>query len=339
MHIPDNYLSPSTCAVMGAAMVPVWSKSAKKIKQEIPREKIPLLGIGAAFSFLFMMFNVPLPGGTTGHAVGGTLLAVLLGPYAACISVTVALLIQALLFGDGGILAFGANCFNMAFILPFLGYYIYRLIRDRAKTEKGEYIGMALGSYIGLNAAALSAAVQFGLQPLLFKDAAGQPLYCPYSLAVSIPAMTIPHLLAAGVVEAAFTVAVAAFIKKASPDTFYENKNADRRTKSKAVYGLVLALICLTPLGLLASGTAWGEWGADEIGQVVSGGDVLGYVPKGMAGGFQFESLMPDYSLNGMPEIAGYILSAAAGTAVIIIFFKIISALKKEKAGNKVGKS
>ena len=123
MHIPDNYLSPSTCAVMAVAVTPVLIHSVKKVKKDMPKEKIPLLGIGAAFSFLLMMFNIPLPGGTTGHAVGGTLVALLLGPEAACISVTIALFIQALLFGDGGILSFGANAFNMAFILPFVGYY------------------------------------------------------------------------------------------------------------------------------------------------------------------------------------------------------------------------
>ena len=113
MHIPENYLSPSTCAVMAAAMVSVWTYSVKKVKEEIPKVKMPLLGIGAAFSFLGMMFNIPLPGGTTGHAVGGTLIAILTGsPSAGCIAVTIALLIQALLFGDGGILAFGANCFG-----------------------------------------------------------------------------------------------------------------------------------------------------------------------------------------------------------------------------------
>lgn len=98
MHIPENYLSPSTCAVMTAAMLPVWGYSIHKIKTEIPKSKMPLLGIGAAFSFLGMMFNVPLPGGTTGHAVGGTLIAILTGsPAAGCISVSIALLIQALL--------------------------------------------------------------------------------------------------------------------------------------------------------------------------------------------------------------------------------------------------
>lgn len=333
MHIPDNYLSPATCAVMGAAMVPVWAKSVQKVKKEVPKVKIPLLGVGAAFSFLLMMFNVPLPGGTTGHAVGGTLLAILLGPYAACISVTVALLIQALLFGDGGILAFGANCFNMAFILPFAGYFIYKFIKDRFKTEQGEYIGIMIGSYAGINIAALCAAIEFGIQPLLFQDAAGQPLYCPYSLSVAIPAMTIPHLLVAGIVEVVFTVAIVTYIKKVSPGMIYEGE----KQKTKAVYGLIAALICLTPLGLLATGTAWGEWGTEEIKNVVSGGNTLGFVPKGMSNGLDFKALMPDYAVSGLPEIAGYLLSAAAGVAILIILFKVIGSFKKDKAGNHIG--
>lgn len=328
MHIPDNYLSPVTCAVMGAAMVPAWTVSVRKVKQEITKAKMPLLGIGAAFSFLMMMFNVPLPGGTTGHAVGGTLLAILLGPYSACISVSVALLIQALLFGDGGILAFGANCFNMAFVLPFVGYFVYKFIKDRVKSEKGEYVGIALGSYFGINVAALCAAIEFGLQPLLFTDAAGQPLYCPYPLSVSIPAMLIPHLAVAGVVELLFTVFIFTFIKKVSPGTIYEGA----KKKTKAVYGLIVALICLTPLGLLAAGTAWGEWGADEIQSIVSGGKALGYVPKGMANGFSFETIFPDYTVSGLPDFVGYIISAVLGVAIVIILFKIISSLVKDKS-------
>ena len=199
MHIPENYLSPSTCAVMAAAMVPVWTYSVKKVKEEIPKVKMPLLGIGAAFSFLGMMFNIPLPGGTTGHAVGGTLIAILTGsPSAGCIAVTIALLIQALLFGDGGILAFGANCFNMAFILPFLGFAIYKLIWEKTGKRK---LAAGIGSYIGINAAAFCAAIEFGIQPLLFTDAAGKALYCPYPLTISIPAMMIGHLTLFGIAE------------------------------------------------------------------------------------------------------------------------------------------
>ena len=333
MHIPDNYLSPSTCAVMGAAMIPVWTIAVKKVKNEISKVKIPLLGIGAAFSFLIMMFNVPLPGGTTGHAVGGTLLAILLGPWSACISTTVALLIQALLFGDGGILAFGANCFNMAFILPFLGYFIYKLIKDHTKSEKGEYAGIVLGSYFGINIAALCAAIEFGIQPLLFKNAAGQPLYSPYPLSVSIPAMTIPHLVVAGVVEVIFTVAIYSFIKKVSPGTIYEGA----KQKMKPIYGLILVLVCLSPLGLLATGTAWGEWGTGEIKNVATGGKVLGFVPDGMKNGFSFKAFMKDYGVKGLPDVAGYILSAIAGVAILLILFKIISSIRKNKTGSMNG--
>ncbi|SHH99019.1 cobalt/nickel transport system permease protein [Sporobacter termitidis DSM 10068] len=328
MHIPDNYLSPATCAVLGAAMVPVLGVSIKKVKEEISKAKLPQLGIGAAFSFLTMMFNVPLPGGTTGHAVGGTLIAILLGPYSACLAVSVALLIQALMFGDGGILAFGANAFNMAFVLPFVGYFVYKFIRDRVQSEKGEIIGAAVGSYFGINVAALCAAIEFGLQPLLFKGADGQPLYCPYPLSVSIPAMLIPHLLVAGVVELLFTVFIYAFIRKVSPGMIYEGA----KKKSKAVYGLIVALICLTPLGLLATGTAWGEWGMDEIQEVITGGSALNYTPSGMANGFSFSALMPDYSVSGLPDAVGYIASAVVGVALVIIIFKIIAAFKKDAA-------
>ncbi len=330
MHIPDNYLSPVTCAVMAAAMVPVWTVSIKKVKAEITAAKMPMLGVAAAFSFLMMMFNIPLPGGTTGHAVGGIFIAVLLGPFAACISVTVALLIQAFLFGDGGILAFGANCFNMAFVLPFFGYAVYKFIKNRFKGEKGEYIGMAVGAYFGLNLAALITAIEFGIQPLLFKNAAGQPLYCPYPLSVAIPAMMLPHLLVAGFVEVAFTVGLYTFIKKASPEII----NEVPEKKGKAIYGLVLALICLTPLGLLATGTAWGEWGAEDISGVITKGNALGFVPEGMKKGFSFNTFMPDYQINGLPEIVGYILSAVAGVVIFVLLFRIVAGLMK---GHKSG--
>ena len=120
---------------------------------------MPLLGVAAAFSFLIMMFNIPLPGGTSGHAIGGALIAILLGPYSAVFSVTIALAIQALFFGDGGILALGVNCFNMAFIMPFTAYYLFKFIKKLFPNKKGEYFGAFLGGYISVNIAALFAAL------------------------------------------------------------------------------------------------------------------------------------------------------------------------------------
>ncbi|MCB2294457.1 cobalt transporter CbiM [Clostridium algoriphilum] len=327
MHIPDNYLSPTTCLVMGAVMVPIWGTAVRKVKKELTNKKIPLMGIGAAFSFMVMMFNIPLPGGTTGHAVGATLVALLLGPWAACISVTIALLVQAVIFGDGGILAFGANCFNMAFIAPFIGYYIFTLIKGRIKTVKGTYIAIFISSYLALNAAALFAAMEFGIQPLLFTDAQGMPLYSPYPLSISIPAMVIPHLAIIGVLEGIVTAGVYVFVKKVSPGIIYK----DLEIKTKPIYGLLIAMVCISPLGLLATGTAWGEWGRNEINSVLTNGNQLGYIPKGMQQGFSFRTLMPDYSVNGISEMMGYILSAVGGVAIIIIIFKLLNGIKRNQ--------
>ena len=164
---------------------------------------IALLAIGAAYCFLVMMFNVPIPDGTTAHAVGGVLVAVVLGPEAAVIAVSIALGIQALFFGDGGVLAFGANCFNMALVLPMAGYAVYRLFsRGAALTAPRRAIAAGIGAYVGLNMAALCAAIEFGLQPTLFHSADGTPLYAPFHLAQTIPAMALAHLTVAGGVEA-----------------------------------------------------------------------------------------------------------------------------------------
>lgn len=325
MHIPDNYLSPETCIAMTAAMVPVWAVSIKKVKDALPKDKIPKMGVGGSFSFLGMMFNVPLPGGTTGHAVGGTLIALLLGPWAACIAVSMALLLQALIFGDGGILAFGANCFNMAFVLPFVGYAVTHLIAPKFGTEesskKRDLIAAGVGSYCGLNAAALCAAIEFGIQPMLFTDAAGNALYCPYGLGVAIPAMMIGHLTLFGLVEVIFTCAILAFVRSAAPEMQLSHKESHTSMPLKVFLG---TMILATPLGLLATGTAWGEWGTDEIADTG-----IGYTPQGMLDGFQFDAIIPDYSVAGMPEWIGYILSAVIGAACMVILFKLVSLLKK----------
>src|SRR5512141_1879511 len=112
MHIPDGYVSPATGGVLYLVMAPLWFLASRVVRKTLKARQVPYLAFSAAFSFVIMMFNIPIPGGSTGHAVGGTLVAVLLGPWAAMIAITVALVVQALLFGDGGVTAIGANCFN-----------------------------------------------------------------------------------------------------------------------------------------------------------------------------------------------------------------------------------
>jgi len=196
-------------------MAPIWAMASKIVKKTLSAKQVPLLAIGAAFSFVIMMFNVPIPGGTTGHAVGGVLVAILLGPWAACIAITVALVVQALLFGDGGITAIGANCFNMAFVLPFVGYYIYRAISYNSPIDSNRRVVAAgIAGYIGINVAAFLAGAEFGIQPLLHHTASGQALYCPYGLNVALPAMVGEHVLVFGWVEAIVTALVVKYLQK-----------------------------------------------------------------------------------------------------------------------------
>src|SRR5437764_11721536 len=126
MHIPDGYLSPETCAALYAAAAPFWHVALKRVKLMLNTRVVPTLSVFAAFSFIVMMFNLPLPGGTTGHAVGVGVAAIVLGPWASILAISIAIAIQAIFFGDGGITAIGANCFNMAVVASLAAYVVYR---------------------------------------------------------------------------------------------------------------------------------------------------------------------------------------------------------------------
>ncbi len=218
MHIPEGYLGPQTYGAAYAVMVPIWWLAGRAAKRTLSARKVPLLAIGAAFSFVIMMFNIPIPGGSTGHATGAPLVAILLGPWAGVLVISVVLAVQAFLFGDGGITALGANCFNMAFVLPFSSYAVYRLISlGSAASSRRRTIAAGAAGYVGLNLAALTTAVMFGLQPLLAHAADGRPLYSPYPLGVAVPVMVGWHLLVFGWVEAIVTALAVAYFAATEP--------------------------------------------------------------------------------------------------------------------------
>lgn len=219
MHIPDGYLGPATYGAMYAVTVPFWAAASRKVNRTLKARQVPFLAIGAAFSFVIMMFNIPIIGGTTGHATGATLIAVLIGPWAALIAVSVALIIQAILFGDGGITAIGANCFNMAVAGVFTGYGVYRLVAGAAGVQSTRrWLGGAVAAYVSLNVSALLTAVQLGIQPLLERTPDGQPLYSPFPLSLAVPAIALEHLFLFGFVEAAVTALVIRYFQKNDPE-------------------------------------------------------------------------------------------------------------------------
>ena len=315
MHIPDNYLSPASCAVLAVAAAPVVGLSITKVKAQLKENKelAPMLGIAASLSFLLMMFNVPIPGGTTAHAVGGVLLSILIGPYAASLALTVALLLQALLFGDGGILALGANIFNMAIAMPFVGYAVYHFFRK----QNHETAGVLVGSYVGINVAAFLTAIELGIQPIIATQG-GEPLYNPYGLAVTIPAMMVTHLTIAGAVEVFFTYVIYRFVKQVAPQELYTPTSVNTTSFVKKIRYVLIALVVLSPLGLLAEGTAFGEWSADELAEMMNN------VPAGIENGFSFEALFSDYTIPGTNIAVGYILSAITALLIFYILGKMI---------------
>jgi len=321
MHIPDGYLSPATAGTMYAVTAPFWYVATTSVRQALTRRTVPVLALFAAFSFVLMMFNIPLPGGTTGHAVGGTLLAIVLGPWAAVIGISVVLGIQALFFGDGGLIAFGANCFNMAIVLPLVGYFIYRVISSNSEaTSTRRLVAAVLASYIALVAAAFVAAVEFGLQPHFFHTADGTPLYCPYGLDEALPAMMGGHLLIAGPVEALTTGLVFAYLQRTHSSLIKADVPGKREGKLWLLWGALGLVALATPVGLLASGTAWGEWGVDELEDLG-----LGFIPSGMQRFAEWwPAPLPDYGWPRMGAVIGYILSAFAGIALVALLLWLL---------------
>jgi cobalt/nickel transport system permease protein len=234
MHIPDGYLGPYTYIAFWIIMIPIWYYAGKNVSNELKSRQVPLLALSAAFTFVIMMFNVPIPGGSTGHAVGGAIVAIVLGPWAALIAISVALALQALMFGDGGITAVAANCFNMGVVMPFVAYYAYKFISGNSEiTSSKRIIASAVAGYLSLTLAAFFTGVEFGIQPILHHTAAGVPLYMPYPLSVTVPAMVLEHALGFGILEALVTALIFAYIQKTDTSILYGVKSEAQKNKMK----------------------------------------------------------------------------------------------------------
>ncbi|MDN5324122.1 MAG: cobalt/nickel transport system permease protein [Clostridia bacterium] len=162
MHIADGLLNLSTCAATGTVSAGVLAYGVKKTKQELDEKQIPLLGVTAAFVFAAQMINFPVLPGTSGHLIGAVLIAVLLGPWTASIIMATVLAIQALFFGDGGIIALAANIFNMAIVSTFAGYYLYSVL-----SKFNKKLAIFTGAWAGVVLASLAAAVEIAFSGVL----------------------------------------------------------------------------------------------------------------------------------------------------------------------------
>lgn len=207
MHIPDGFLAANTWAPAWVISTGTIGYCLKKTAGLLKDRMVPLMGIMSAFIFAAQMINFPVIGGTSGHLLGGVLAAVLLGPYAGAVVLTCVLIFQCLIFQDGGLLALGANIFNMAIIGTIGGYIMFNLINKIMSDKKGLQIGAAVAAWFSVVLAAVFCALELaisGTSPLL----------------IVLPAMAGIHALI-GVGEALITVAVLSFIQKVRPDLIY----------------------------------------------------------------------------------------------------------------------
>jgi cobalt/nickel transport system permease protein len=162
MHIPDGFLDTKTWVSLYLVSAGAISISVGRANRQLEDKRIPLMGVTAAFVFVAQMLNFPVPGGTSGHFVGAALIAILLGPWAALLVITSIVLVQCLLFQDGGLTALGANIFNMGIVGGFTGFYSYWGIRY-IFTEKGLLAGAFLGGFLSILALATACALELAL--------------------------------------------------------------------------------------------------------------------------------------------------------------------------------
>lgn len=230
MHIPDGFIDGKTAAVTGALSVTGVGLALRQIKCELPARRVPLLGMAAAFLFAAQMVNFPVAGGTSGHLVGGVLVAALLGPSAAVIVVTAVLIVQCFLFGDGGVMALGANIFNMGILDSVIGYLIYRLLSAWLPGPRGRVTALAFAAWCATVIAAISCAGQLAWSGTI-----------PWSSA--FPAMAGVHMLI-GIGEGLISALVYVAIERTRPELIPENNLPvlPRRRGELIAYGLLAAL-------------------------------------------------------------------------------------------------
>jgi cobalt/nickel transport system permease protein len=243
------------------------------------------------------------------------------------LAISIALFIQAIFFGDGGITAFGANSFNMAIAGSLAAWFTYRAISGKcAIVSRRRVFAAGVAGYLSINVAALLAAIEFGIQPMLFHDASGAPLYAPYPLKIAIPAMMAGHLTVAGLAELTLSAGLVAWLQRSHPSLLNATAPGAAVTEADAggfgwlairplLAGLA-ALMLLAPLGILAVGSAWGEWSPHDLNRALPAGVPRGLEHLSSVWTAPFPSYAPPFLRSSS---FGYFLSAAFGSGLILL--------------------
>jgi cobalt/nickel transport system permease protein len=290
LHIPDGFLTIVVSLVFWLITIILVGLAISKTNQTLGEKQIPLMGVMAAFIFAAQMLNFPVAGGTSGHFLGGTLAAIVLGPWAGILVMTAVIGVQALLFQDGGLLVMGANIFNMGILTAIIGFGLYRLVLNRNKTVRLTAAGF--GAWLATISAALLTSLQLWISGTS-------------RLEVVIPAMLGVHLFI-GIGEALITVGALVFIEQARPDLLGSDLTAAHGGRGWIVAGIAVSLLAVL-ISPLASGNP------DGLEKVARD---LGFLEIGLDAPFR---ILPDYTIPFLGETAvSTILAGIVGAVVVL---------------------
>lgn len=313
MHMADALISPAVAGTMYACSAVAAGYSIKKVRLEADPKKVPVMGVMGAFVFATQMINFTIPGtGSSGHLCGGMLLTALLGPYASFLTMIGVLLIQCLMFADGGLLALGANVWNMAFYGCFLGYFLLWKPMTQKNATRGRIIAASvLGSMISLQFGAFSVTIETLLSGITD---------LPFSVFV---ATMQPIHLAIGLVEGLITAAVLVFVYESRPEMLYQIKTEqkDKMSFKKTLVVLSVAVVVIAGgVSLFASSHPDGlEWSIERItgSTEIDAADQSIYDTSSSVQ--ESTAILPDYAFKGSDSVLGTSVSGVVGAAVVLV--------------------
>jgi cobalt/nickel transport system permease protein len=300
MHIPDGFLSVPVSLVLWAISAVVVAYALRRVNRELDERRVPLLAVLAAVIFAGQMLNFSVTGGTSGHLLGATLAAILLGPWAAVVVMTAVVSIQALLFQDGGLLALGGNLFNMAIVGVFVGYGVYQLL---SRVFKGRRAAVPVSGFVAAWVSIVIASLACALQLALSGTSPAN---------IAVPAMGAIHALI-GIGEGLITAGALAFVLAARPDLVAAAPAATVKQKALWIGGVAIAVV-LAILSPLASGHPDGlEWVAEGRGFLDFARDPL-------------YNIIPDYVFPGIAnERLATIAAGIVGVLIVLAVAWLVS--------------
>jgi cobalt/nickel transport system permease protein len=295
VHIPDGFLDTKTAVAAGALAAAGLGVALRRARLHLPPRRVPLLGLAAAFVFAAQMINFPVAGGTSGHLIGAVLAAVLLGPSAAVIVISAVLIVQCLMFADGGISALGANIFNMGIIGGVGGWAVYYLVSRLVKGLFGCVVAAAFAAWCSTVMASVACAGELASSHTV-------------RWAVALPAMAGVHMLI-GIGEGLITALVLVAIARTRPELVQPDGVAEPRRS----YGAIVAFGGLIALGLALFVSPLASRWPDGLDWTA---ELLGFKEKAVAP--MVPAPMPDYELPGFHwSTLGTSLAGAVGTIVV----------------------